>query len=91
MSDNRRKYIAIRRAIKQHYPEEPKGNIARHLNALAALIGGIVGSRSTNLPAIAAKVPDGTEKESRVKRFSRRFKNERIEGESTACPMRMRC
>jgi hypothetical protein len=48
------------------------------LNTLAALISGIVGSRSTNLPAIAGKVPDKAKRESRVKRFSRWTKNERI-------------
>jgi len=45
------------------------------------LISGIVGSRRTNLPAIAGKVPNGTKKESRIKRFSRWIKNERIEAE----------
>ncbi len=62
----------------QLYPTEPKGNTARHLHTLAGLISGIVGSKSTNLPAIADKVPDETKKESRVKRFSRWIKNERI-------------
>jgi len=45
------------------------------------LISGIVGSRRTNLPAIAGKVPDGTKKESRIKKFSRWIKNDRIEAE----------
>ncbi len=81
MSDNRRRYRAIRTAIMQLYPTEPKGNTARHLHTLAALISGIVGSRSTNLPAVAGKVPDRAKKESRVKRFSRWMKNERINAE----------
>jgi putative transposase len=37
------------------------------LVTLAALISGIVGSKSTQLPHIAAKVPNGTKPESRVK------------------------
>jgi len=45
------------------------------LHTLAALVSGIVGSRSTNLPAIAGKAPDRTKRESRVKRFSRWMKN----------------
>ena len=45
------------------------------------LISGIVGSKSTHLPAIAGKVPNGTKKESRIKKFSRWIKNERIEAE----------
>lgn len=79
MSDNLRRYRAIKDALKQLYPREPQGNLARHLQTLAALISGIVGSKSTHLPAIAAKVPDGTKKESRVKRFSRWVDNQRID------------
>jgi len=78
MSDNLRRYRSILQAIKQLYPTEPKGNLARHLQTLAALISGIVGSRSTSLPAIAGQVPDQSMRESRVKRFSRWVSNERI-------------
>ena len=81
MSDNRHRYRTIKSAIKELYPTEPRGNTARHLHTLAALISGIVGSKSTNLPAVAAKVPDGTKRESRVKKFSRWIKNERIDVE----------
>lgn len=81
MSDNRRRYRAVRNALKQLYPTEPKGNLARHLNTLASLVSGIVGSKSTNLPAIAGKVPDGAKRENRVKKFSRWMKNERIDVE----------
>jgi len=81
MSDNRRRYRAIKAAIMQLYPTEPRGNTARHLHTLAALVSGIVGSRSTNLPAIAGKAPDGTKRESRVKRFYRWMKNERIDAQ----------
>ncbi len=59
MSDNLRRYRAIHNALKQAYPAQPKGNVARHLHTLAALISGIVGSKSTQLPTIATKVPDG--------------------------------
>ena len=59
MSDNLRRYRAIKDAIKQLYPTEPAGNLARHLQTLAALISGTVGSKRTNLPAIAGQVPDG--------------------------------
>jgi hypothetical protein len=79
MSDNARRYRAVRQALRQLSPTEPTGNQARHLNTLAGLISGIVGSRRTNLPAIAAKVPDGTKRESRVKRFARWVDNERVE------------
>ena len=81
MSDNRRRYRTIREALNQLHPAEPKGNPVRHLNTLAALINGIVGSKSTNLPAIAAKSPDRAKRESRVKRYSRWMANERIDVE----------
>ncbi len=81
MSDNRHRYSAIKNAIKQLYPTEPKGNVARHLHTLAALISGIVGSKRTNLPAIAGQVPDRTKLESRVKKFSRWLTNEHVGAE----------
>jgi hypothetical protein len=79
MSDNRRRNRAIRGALKQLYPTEPTGNLARHLNTLAMLVGGIVGSQRVNLPAIANKAPNGTKRESRVQRFERWVDNERID------------
>jgi Transposase DDE domain len=78
MSDNLRQYRAIRAALTQGYPGEPQGRCARHLATLAALISGIVASKSTQLPKIAAKVPDGTKPESRVKRFARWVDNDTI-------------
>jgi Transposase DDE domain len=78
MSDNLRRYRAIRSALIQGYPAAPKGKVARHLTTLAALISGIVGSQSTQLPKIATRVPDGTKPESRVKRFARWVDNDTI-------------
>src|ERR1041385_5805094 len=78
MSDNLRRYRAIRDALTQCYPGQPSGTVARHLSTLAALISGIVGSKSTQLPHIAAKVPNGTKPESRVKRFTRWCDNAHI-------------
>src|SRR5713101_5049008 len=78
MSDNLRRYRAIHNALTQAYPAQPTGNVARHLHTLAMLISGIVGSKSTQLPTIAPKVPDGTKPESRVKRFTRWLDNDNI-------------
>src|ERR687886_2110756 len=78
MSDNLRRYRAIRDALTQCYPGQPSATVARHLITLAALISGIVGSKSTQLPHIAAKVPNGTKAESRVKRFARWCDNAHI-------------
>ena len=78
MSDNLRRYRAIRDALTQGYPGPPTGAVARHLTTLAALISGIVAGKSTQLPHIATQVPDGQKLESRVKRFARWLDNARI-------------
>jgi hypothetical protein len=59
MSANLRRYRAIRRSLTQCYPGDPTGHVARHLNTLAALISGIVASKSMHLPQVVTKVPDG--------------------------------
>ena len=56
MSDNLRRHHAIKAHLLQLCPEA-SGRQRQHLSVLAALISGIVGSRHTNLPNIAAKVP----------------------------------
>jgi predicted nucleic acid-binding protein len=71
MRDTLHRYRAIRDALTQCYPGQLSGTVARHLRTLAALISGIVGSKSTQLPPIAAQVPNGTTLESRAKRFAR--------------------
>lgn len=81
MSDNLRRYRAIKRALRQLYPNVLRGNQMRHLDTLAGLISGIVGSKSTHLPQIANKVPDQTQLDSRVKRFTRWVSNAEIEAE----------
>ena len=78
MSDNLRRYRAIRDALIQCYPGQPSGPVARRLITRAALISGIVGSKNTQLPHISAKVPNGTQPESRVKRFARWLDNAHI-------------
>ena len=45
-----------------------------------------MGSKSTQLPHIATKVPDGTKPESRVKRLTRWLDNERILEEAYFLP-----
>jgi hypothetical protein len=81
MSDNLRRYRAIREALTQCYPGEISGRMAQHLTTLAALISGIVGSKSSQLPSIATKIPDRAKPESRVKRLSRWLGNDEIKEE----------
>jgi hypothetical protein len=77
--DNRRVYRTIRMAMKQLFPSEAKGNLARRLTVLAAMVAGIVQARSCQLPAIARKTPDLAKPDSRIKRYSRWIQNERVE------------
>lgn len=86
MSDNVRRFRAIHKALVTYYPGPVKGNFARHLVTLAALITGIVGSRRTNLPEIAAKAPDRAKAESRTKRYSRFLQNESVTYEGFFVP-----
>ena len=81
MSDNLRRYRAIRQALTQCYPGEMSGRMAQHLTTLAAFISGIVGSKSSPLPSIATKIADQSKLESRVKRLSRWLDNEPIKEE----------
>lgn len=81
MSDNLRRYRAIREALTQCYPGEISGRMAQHLTPLAALISGIVGSRSSQMPSIATKIPDRAKPESRVNRLSRWLSNDEIKEE----------
>jgi hypothetical protein len=55
--------------------------VAQHVATLAALISGIVASKSTQLPKVAAHVPAGAQLESRVKRFARWLRNDRVTAE----------
>jgi len=86
MSDNRRRFIAIHRALRKFYPTTPHGNLARHLLTLAQMISGIVGSKRVDLPTVASKVYSPSKPESRVKRFSRWITNERIDSETYYFP-----
>src|SRR5438093_900537 len=83
MRDNLRRYRAIRDACKQYSPGQPTGPVARHLMTLAALLSGMVASKSTPLPPIASHVPEGTKPESRVKRFSRWIGNDQVTDEGS--------
>ena len=86
MRDNFRRYRAIRDAFIPLYPGQPTGTVARHLTSLAALISGMVSSKSTQRPSVATKIPDGTTPESRVKPFARWLDNARILEEVSFVP-----
>lgn len=79
MSDNINRYRQVRNALERLYPTKPKGNLVRNLNTLAAMISGIVGSKSTQLPQIAGKIPLGVKATSIEKRIKRWLINENTE------------
>ena len=78
MSDSRRQYRAIKRALKQLYPGEPQGNLARHLETMVFLVSGIIASKSCQLPKIASHTPGDVHPDSRTKQLSRWVQNEAI-------------
>jgi hypothetical protein len=78
MNDNRRQYRAIKRALKQLYPGEPQGNLARHLETLVFFVCGIIASKSCQLPKIASHTPGEGHPDSRTKQLSRWVQNEAI-------------
>lgn len=83
MSDSRRQYRAIKKAMKQLYPEEPRGtadnrHVARHLETLVFMISGIIGGKSCQLPKIASRAPGPVHPDSRTKQFSRWVQNENV-------------
>lgn len=78
MSDSRRTYRAIKKAILQLYPTKPQGNLARHLTTLVGLVSGIVLSKSCQLPKLASKIPGKVHPDSRTKQFSRWISNDAI-------------
>src|SRR5260370_33948747 len=78
MSDSSRQYRAIRKALKQLYPEEPKGNVARHLETLVFMVSGIIASKSCQLPKIASRVPGTVHPDSRTKQLRRWGQNDNL-------------
>jgi hypothetical protein len=78
MNDNLKRYRAIMKGLKQLYPHPMSGRQMQHMQVLAALINGIVGSGQSQLPAIANKMPGTVQRESRITRLRRWLKNEQI-------------
>lgn len=87
MSDNVRRFAAVRTALNKYYPHTGSKRHHRHLTTLAALVAGIVAAGSSHLPKIAQKAPDKTKTESRVKRFSRFIQNQAVTYEAFFMPL----
>ena len=79
MSDNLTRYCIIRKGLRRLCNKEPKGRFAQHLNTRAHFVSGIVGSGKCQTAPIASKVPDGTKRQSRLRRYERFLATESIE------------
>src|SRR5258708_35640525 len=86
MCDNLKRYFAIRKALKQFYPGNAQGNLARHLDTLAIFVSGIVASGSTALSKIAASVPQSAKTNSRIRKLERWLDNKRINHQTYYLP-----
>lgn len=78
MSDNLRRYRAIKEGLRQLYPGQPTGRMAQSLNVLAMFVNGIVASKSTHLREVAKKTPTGAKVTSREKQLSRWCQNQAV-------------
>jgi len=86
MSENIRRFKIIFNSLKKLCAKEPTGNYARRLTTLAYLIAGTIGSKSCQLPAIATKIIDDRQADSKIKTFYRWFKNKNVTDECYFLP-----
>jgi hypothetical protein len=86
MSDNLKRYRAIKAGLYQVYATPLQGRLQQSLNVLAMFINGIVASRSTHLRAVAKKTPTSAKVTSREKQLSRWCQNEHVSYETHMLP-----
>lgn len=86
MSDNLKRYRAIKEGLFQLYPKQVSGHMAQGLNVLAMFINGIVASKSTHMREVAKKTPTGAKVNSREMQLSRWYKNPAISHELYMLP-----
>jgi len=78
MSDCRATYRKVQEFVHCLYPGNLKGNLRRNMGTLAAMITGIIIGKETQLPKIAANVPEPIKLPSTEKRFKRLIINEKV-------------
>jgi hypothetical protein len=81
MSDNRRRYNAIKSGLEQLYGSKIEGHFKNHLHTLALLINGIIGAGNVQLPVVATKAPLESKLQSRAAKLTRFVKNDKISEE----------
>jgi len=78
MTDCKATYSKVMEFLKCLYPSEPNGNLARNMNTLGAMVTGIVIGKETQLPKIAANIPEPIKLPSTEMRLKRLIINEKI-------------
>lgn len=86
MSDNLKRYRAIKERLFQLYPQAASGHLAQGLTVLAMFINGIVASKRTHTREVAKKTPTGAKVSSREIQLSRWYKNEAVTHEVYMLP-----
>lgn len=86
MSDNLKRYLAIKKGLLQLYPQRPSGHLEQGLNTLAMFINGIVASKSTHTREVAKKTRTGAKVNSREMQLSRWYKNPAVTYETYMLP-----
>ena len=87
MSDAHRRYRAIQRVVLQALPCPKNSHQAKAIQVLSLLICGIVGAQHTHMPQIVRKSPSfGAKPASRIKRFQRWVRNERVTSDTFFLP-----
>ena len=81
MSDNHKRYNAIKKGLLQLYGPKVGGHLQHNLETLALLINGIIGAASCHLPKLALKAPLPQAVESRTAKVVRFIKNDKISDE----------
>jgi hypothetical protein len=78
MSDNHKRYDAIKRGLEQLYGTKVEGHLQHNLHTLALFINGIIAAGSVHLPKLGLKAPLNSRVESRTAKLTRWLKNEHI-------------
>ena len=81
MSDNLKRYNAIKTGLEQLCGSKLAGYFQHNLDTLALMVNGIIGSGSVQLPKLAIKAPLDIKVESRTARLSRFVANDNIKEE----------
>lgn len=90
MSNTQYRQKSVRQALNTFYPCPPQGNHSRRLDGLAALINGIVASKSCRLSACASECSGDSKTASRTRNLERVVANKWIDTDTYYLPCILR-